>query len=117
MNKKEHSFSALLVDKIDESENESENADSENGDFPLDETGAESPENEKQRLERQYSMCVQNVDYLIARVIVEDGASALTTGINYRYEGIMNLWEQNTVRFMGPASHFDFRAYNGLSQT
>ena len=85
MNKKEHSFSALLVDKIDESENESETADSENGDFPLDETGAESPENEKQRLERQYSMCVQNVDYLIARVIVEDGASALTTGINYRY--------------------------------
>ena len=82
MNKKEHSFSALLVDKIDESENESEN--SENGDFPLDQTGEVSPENEKQRLERQYSMCVQNVDYLIARVIVEDGASALTTGINYR---------------------------------
>ena len=84
MNKKEHSFSALLVDKIDESENESENVDSENGEFPLDETGEESTENEKQKLERQYSMCVQNVDYLIARVIVEDGASALTTGINYR---------------------------------
>ena len=97
MNKKEHSFSALLVDKIDESENESENADSENGEFPLDETGAESPENEKQRLERQYSMCVQNVDYLIARVIVEDGASALTTGINYRFDGFTNTRFQNAV--------------------
>ena len=31
MNKKAHAFSALLVNKIDESENESENADSENG--------------------------------------------------------------------------------------
>lgn len=108
MNKKEHSFSALLVDKIDESENESENADSENGEFPLDETGTESPENEKQRLERQYSMCVQNVDYLIARVIVEDGASALTTGINYRFDGFTNTRFQNAVWFRGDATHSSF---------
>ena len=93
----EHSFSALLheSDKAEEDYNSEDDDVETNTDD--DGTGHGSGHgsgpkslpatlNRHSTIEKSRSVCVGDGtgEYMIARVTVEDGASALTTGINYR---------------------------------
>ena len=94
-NSTEHSFSALLheSDKAEEDYNsEDDDVETNTDDDGTGHGSGSGPKslpatlNRHSTIEKSRSVCVGDGtgEYMIARVTVEDGASALTTGINYR---------------------------------